>query len=68
MNPIDALATRRPDYLDFHEVAVWTLREARQAAYLAGLAHRAVSALDGRRTNHDSTIHADSPETHRSIL
>jgi hypothetical protein len=48
---IDTLETRNSDSLDFHEVAVWTLREALQAAYLAGVAQSATSALDGLRGN-----------------
>ena len=46
---IDTLETRNSDSLDFHEVAVWTLREALQAAYLAGVAQGAASAIDGLR-------------------
>jgi hypothetical protein len=33
---IETLETRRSDQLDFHEVAVWSLREALEAAYEAG--------------------------------
>ena len=33
---IDTLETRRMDSLDFHEVAVWSVREALQQAYEAG--------------------------------
>lgn len=33
---IETLETRRSDPLDFHEVAVWSIREALQAAYEAG--------------------------------
>jgi hypothetical protein len=43
------LETRNSDSLDFHDVAVWTLREALQAAYVAGVAQGATSALDGLR-------------------
>ena len=46
---IDTLETRNSDSLDFHDVAVWTLREALQAAYVAGVAQGATSALDGLR-------------------
>ncbi len=35
---VPTLDTRRSDSLDFHEVAVWQLREALEAAYQAGLA------------------------------
>jgi hypothetical protein len=33
---IDTLATRNRDRLDFHEVSVWGLKEALQAAFTAG--------------------------------
>ena len=33
---VDTLATRGRDRLDFHEVAVWSIREALSAAYDAG--------------------------------
>ena len=33
---IDTLATRNGDRLDFHEVSVWGLKEALQAAFTAG--------------------------------
>ena len=46
---IDTLETRNSDSLDFHDLAVWTLREALQAAYLAGVAEGAASAPDGMR-------------------
>ncbi len=35
---IEALETRRSDELDFHEVAVWSIRAALEAAYEAGRA------------------------------
>lgn len=35
---LPTLATQRSDALDFHEVAVWQLRDALAAAYRAGLA------------------------------
>ncbi len=34
---IETLKTRRSDSLDFHDVAVWRLRDALEAAYRAGL-------------------------------
>ena len=34
---IETLETRRSDSLDFHDVAVWCLREALEAAFNAGL-------------------------------
>lgn len=35
---LDTIATRNSDALDFHELAVWTIREALVAAYSAGAA------------------------------
>ncbi len=34
---LETLETRNSDSLDFHDVAVWSLREALQEAYEAGL-------------------------------
>ena len=34
---IETLETRRSDGLDFHEVAVWLVKQALEAAYEAGL-------------------------------
>jgi hypothetical protein len=34
---IETLQTRKSDSLDFHEVAVWTLRDALEAAFTAGV-------------------------------
>ncbi len=34
---IETLETRNSDSLDFHDVAVWCLKDALQAAYEAGL-------------------------------
>ena len=33
---IDTLQTRKSDSLDFHEVAVWAIKEALEAAFEAG--------------------------------
>ncbi len=33
---IETLAERKSDALDFHEISVWNLRKALQAAYEAG--------------------------------
>jgi len=33
---IETLKTRKADHLDFHEVSVWQVEEALQAAYQAG--------------------------------
>ena len=35
---IETLETRRSDGLDFHEVAVWSVKQALEAAYDAGRA------------------------------
>lgn len=35
---IDTLETRNSDRLDFHDVAVWSVREALLSAYQAGMA------------------------------
>ena len=35
---IKTLETRNSDQLDFHDVAVWAIRAALEAAYAAGLA------------------------------
>jgi len=33
---IDTLETRHSDFMDFHEVSVWQLRKALEAAYVLG--------------------------------
>lgn len=33
---IETLATRKSDGLDFHDVAVWCIKDALQAAFMAG--------------------------------
>lgn len=38
---IETLETRNSDSLDFHDVAVWCLKDALQAAYEAGLLNQA---------------------------
>jgi hypothetical protein len=38
ITPIETLETRRSDSLDFHEVAIWELKSAPEAAYRAGQA------------------------------
>jgi hypothetical protein len=35
---IETLETRKSDALDFHDLAVWTIRAALEAAYKAGAA------------------------------
>jgi hypothetical protein len=34
---LETLQTRKRDCLDFHDLAVWDIREALEAAYSAGL-------------------------------
>jgi hypothetical protein len=36
---IETLEERRSDRLDFHDVSVWILKAALEAAYLEGVAH-----------------------------
>lgn len=36
--PIETLETRNSDGLDFHDVAVWSIRAALEAAFAAGQA------------------------------
>ena len=36
---IETLETRRSDSLDFHDVAVWCIRDALKAAFNAGVEH-----------------------------
>jgi hypothetical protein len=38
---IETLETRKSDSLDFHDVAVWCLKDALQEAYEAGLLKQA---------------------------
>ena len=45
---IEALETRNRDSLDFHEVGVWCVRDALQAAYDAGLAEGRRNATTAR--------------------
>ena len=40
---IETLDTRKSDRLDFHEVAVWNLKEALAAAYRAGQESRSAT-------------------------
>ena len=44
---IETLETRRSDGLDFHDVAVWCVRSALEAAFNAGVEH----AKKGRKAN-----------------
>lgn len=48
---IDTLQTRHADSLDFHDVAVWCLREALEAAFNAGVEQ-------GRQATPSDTTHS----------
>lgn len=45
---IDTLETRHRDSLDFHDVGVWCVRDALQAAFEAGLAEGRRNATAAR--------------------
>ena len=45
---IDSLETRHSDSLDFHDVGVWCVRDALQAAFEAGLAEGRRNATAAR--------------------
>ena len=47
---IDTLETRHRDSLDFHDVGVWCVRDALQAAFEAGLAEGRRNATAARVT------------------
>ena len=47
---IETLETRRSDSLDFHDVAVWCLRDALEAAFNAGLEQGAMPTRQTRPT------------------
>ncbi|MFP3186764.1 MAG: hypothetical protein RXS25_39360 [Paraburkholderia sp.] len=44
---IETLETRHADRLDFHDTAVWSIRAALEAAYLAGAAAAKEMAQQG---------------------
>jgi len=37
---IETIETRNSDALDFHDLAIWNIREALEAAYEAGMARK----------------------------
>ncbi len=45
---IETLESRRRDSLDFHEVSVWELRDALEAAYNAGLEQGRKTKVTGK--------------------
>ncbi|WP_343548987.1 hypothetical protein [Ralstonia sp.] len=48
---IETLEARNSDRLDFHEVSVWSLRDALQAAFDAGIAHGQASQTPTHNAN-----------------
>ena len=47
---VETLETRRSDRLDFHDLAIWCLKDALAAAYQAGLDRGRRQAEEGERT------------------
>jgi len=47
---IETLETRNSDGLDFHDLAVWTLKQALQQAYSAGYNRAGFMAAEEERT------------------
>lgn len=45
---VPTLATRRSDRLDFYDCPVWAIKEALEAAYLAGAADAQAQARRGQ--------------------
>jgi hypothetical protein len=50
---VPTLEARHSDSLDFHECAVWSLKGALEAAYLAGVAHARGEAQADQRPRAD---------------
>ena len=48
---IETLQTRRSDSLDFHDVAVWCVRDALDAAFKAGVEEGRKSAMSDKANN-----------------
>ena len=48
---IETLETRKSDSLDFHEVAVWCLRDALEAAFNAGVEQGRKAAKSDKANN-----------------
>lgn len=46
---VETLETRRSDRLDFHDVAVWSIKSALTAAYMAGASARSDSKAQPER-------------------
>lgn len=50
---IETLETRKSDGLDFHDVAVWCLRDALEAAFNAGVEQGRKTATSDKRPTTD---------------
>lgn len=48
---IETLETRKSDSLDFHDVAVWCLRDALEAAFTAGVEQGRKAAKSDKANN-----------------
>jgi hypothetical protein len=48
---IETLETRKSDSLDFHDVAVWCLRDALEAAFNAGVEQGSKAAKSDKANN-----------------
>ncbi len=51
---IDTLDSRNSDQLDFHDLAVWSIEQALDAAFQAGLAAAELQQPTTEETNHES--------------
>ena len=49
---IETLETRRSDRLDFHDLAVWSIKAALEAAYLAGIEQGRRQAAQSDQAQH----------------
>ena len=49
---VETLKTRRSDRLDFHDVAVWCLRDALEAAFNAGVEQGSRQAAKSDQAKH----------------
>jgi hypothetical protein len=51
---IDTLDSQQSDQLDFHDLAVWSIEQALEAAFQAGLAAAALQQPTTEETTHES--------------
>lgn len=49
---VETLETRRSDRLDFHDLAVWSIKAALEAAYQAGVEQGCRQAAQSDQTKH----------------